>query len=401
VADVATCVPESLVADLLCRLATVPETFTLHSRVARQFAARRAMAAGKRPIDWGAAEALAFATLLRDGYSIRLSGQDSQRGTFGHRHAVIHDRRDGTPHIPLSHLAPGQGRFDVYNSPLSESGVLGFDFGYSLDCPDGLVIWEARFGDFCNVAQVIVDQFIAAAEDKWDRLSGLCLLLPHGFEGQGPEHSSARIERFLSLAANDNMQIVYPSTAAQYFHCLRRQVLRPWRKPLIVMSPKGLLQLPVSASPIASLTEGAFARIIDDDAATERATIRRVVLCTGKLYHQLARKRAQLGLGDTAILRLEQLYPFPAQALSALLASYPGDAEIVWAQEESENMGAWPFLRYRLAHALGEHRGRAPRCVSRPESTSPAVGSKAVHDAEQAQLVDATLMPNEPSTSQS
>ena len=393
VADVATGVPEARIVELLVRLASVPEAFTPHARVARLLAARRAMAEGKRPVDWGAAEALAFATLLLDGHPIRLSGQDSQRGTFGHRHAVIHDRDDGAPHVPLRHLSADQARFDVYNSPLSEAGVLGFDFGYSLDRPEGLVIWEAQFGDFCNVAQVIVDQFIAAAEDKWNQLSGLCLLLPHGFEGQGPEHSSARIERFLSLAANDNMQIVCPSTAAQYFHCLRRQVLRPWRKPLIVMSPKGLLQLPTSGSAIDALAGGAFERVIGDETVSDRAGIERVVMCTGKLYHQLARSRARHQVANTAIVRLEQLYPFPGAAISGLLASYPGGAEVVWAQEEPENMGAWPFLRHRLGGLVEERRKRPLRCISRPESTSPAVGSKAVHDAEQERLIDAILMP--------
>jgi 2-oxoglutarate dehydrogenase E1 component len=288
------------------------------------------MAEGERPLDWGAAEALAFATLVTEGTRVRLTGQDSGRGTFSHRHAVLHDYEDGKPYMPLCHLAADQAPIEVYNSCLSEVGVLGFEYGYSLDWPDGLVLWEAQFGDFANTAQVIIDQFIVSAEDKWKRLSGLVLLLPHGFEGQGPEHSSARLERFLALAAEENIQVVQPTTPAQFFHVLRRQVHRPWRKPLIVFTPKSLLRHPQATSTLAECADGRFQRVIPDVRGQKKAA--RVLLCTGKVYYELDKRRGELGLEDVAIVRIEQLYPLPDVYLHAALDHFDDGTRMLWAR---------------------------------------------------------------------
>jgi 2-oxoglutarate dehydrogenase E1 component len=383
---------ERLIAGLTA-ITKLPRGFTAHPRAARQLSVRQAMASGKRPIDWAAAEALAFATLLSEGYPVRLSGQDSERGTFGHRHAVLYDYKTEDRHAPLEHVAENQGRFTVINSPLSEIGVLGFEYGYSLDSPEGLVIWEAQFGDFCNVAQVIIDQFIAASEDKWHQLTGLCLFLPHGFEGEGPEHSSARLERFLHLAAKDNMRVVSLTTAGQLFHCLRQQVLQALRKPLIVMSPKSLLQHPAAGVSIDSLVEGAFLPVIGAEADIDPKATSRIVLCSGKIYYEVAKARANRKRNDIALIRIEQLYPFPEQALSESLAIFPASTPVLWIQEEPENMGAWPYLRYCLQNFLAERGRPSPLHVTRPESASPAVGSKAVHALEQAQLIDQAFAP--------
>ena len=281
------------------------------------------MARGNAPLDWAAGEALAFASLVAEGHRVRLSGQDSERGTFSHRHAVFHDTEDGHEHVPLAELAAAHGGvFDVHNSPLSEAGVLGFEYGYSVDTPDGLVIWEAQFGDFVNGAQVIIDQFLSSAEEKWGRLSGLVMLLPHGFEGAGPEHSSARLERFLQLCAEDNMQVVYPTTPAQFFHLLRRQVLRPIRKPLVVMSPKSLLRHPRAVSALDEFTSGSFQRVIPD-REVDPAGVRRVLMTSGKLYYELLAAREERGASDVAIVRLEQLYPLRQEEVDAALAPYP------------------------------------------------------------------------------
>jgi 2-oxoglutarate dehydrogenase E1 component len=345
---------------------------------------RGAMAAGQRPFDWGTAENLAFASLLSAGHRVRLSGQDAMRGTFTQRHAVYFDHRDGRPFAPLCHLGEGQGRFEVRNSPLSEFGVLGFDYGYSLDAPDALVIWEAQFGDFANGAQVIIDQFLSSAEDKWNRLSGLVLLLPHGFEGQGPEHSSARLERFLSLSAEDNWQVVNLTTPAQYFHALRRQVVRRWRKPLVVMTPKSLLRHPEAVSGYEAF-EGTFQRVLGDETV-DAAKVRRVLLCSGKVYYDLAKRRAERKIDDTAIVRVEQLYPYPHAEIAAELKKYPRAKKLVWVQEEPWNMGAWFFLR---AHDAEHRTGGLPlECASRPESASPATGHPKAHEYEQRQLLD-------------
>jgi 2-oxoglutarate dehydrogenase E1 component len=342
------------------------------------------MAQGQRPLDWASAELLALASLAADGVRVRFTGQDSERGTFSQRHAVLHDDETGEPWSPLQHLSDDQAPVDIANSPLSEAGVLGFEYGYSLDCPDGLVLWEAQFGDFVNAAQVIVDQFLAAAESKWQRLSGLVLLLPHGFEGQGPEHSSARLERFLQLAAGDNLQVAQPTTPAQYLHLLRRQALRPWRKPLVVMTPKSLLRDARATSPLDDVTRGRFERLLVD--APEPAAVRRVVLCTGKLYYDIAEARRERGHGDVALVRLEQLYPLKEAALRAALSAFPSGAPVVWAQEEPENMGAWCHVRARFGGVLPELS-----CVSRPESASPATGSLAAHRLEQAEIVERAL----------
>jgi len=381
---VETAVPRDRLLPLLARLTDVPDDFHLHRKLGRGIDARRAMAQGSYSIDWATAEALALGSLATEGMRIRFSGQDSQRGTFSQRHAVWHDTTDGHTYMPLAHLAPGQAPVEIYNSPLSEAGVLGFEYGYSLDYPDALVIWEAQYGDFVNAAQVIIDQFINSAEDKWHRLSGLVMLLPHGFEGQGPEHSSARVERFLALAAEDALQCVIPTTPAQYFHCLRRQVLRRWRKPLVVFTPKSLLRDPRAVSALDELSAGGFQTVLPD-AAPARGAVRRVLLCTGKVYYDLLAKREALGAADIAIVRLEQLAPLPAAALSTALSNYADDTQVYWVQEEPENMGAWPFIRLNLGERM---LSRFPlSAVCRDASASPATGSGSSHRIEQEELL--------------
>jgi 2-oxoglutarate dehydrogenase E1 component len=380
--DVETGVAKERLSSLLESLTRVPEGFHPHPKILRGFKDRREMAKGKIPLDWSAAEALAFATFATEGVRVRLSGQDSARGTFSQRHAFLHDVENGRRYAPLQHLAPDQAPVEIYNSPLSETGVLGFEYGYSIGCPEGLIAWEAQFGDFCNAAQVIIDQFIAAAEDKWGRLSGIVLLLPHGFEGMGPEHSSARLERFLHLSAEDNMQVVYPSTPSQYFHCLRRQVLRRWRKPLVVMTPKSMLRHPRATSSIEDLAQGRFHRVIGDAG---HESVERVLLCSGKIYYELEKRREELGRHDVAIVRLEQLYPFPEAELREALAPYPKGTPAVWVQEEPENMGAWRYLLAQLGTTISD---RLPlSCVSRPASASTATGSARSHKREQEKLI--------------
>jgi 2-oxoglutarate dehydrogenase E1 component len=379
--EVPTFVPEPKLRELLLKLSKVPEGFTPNDKVAKILEGRRklAEAPSSEPFDWGVGEHLALATLLDQGAPIRFSGQDSRRGTFSHRHAVLSDARDGKRYTPLAHLKEGQGRFDIFDSPLSEAGVLGFDYGWSLDMPEALTAWEAQFGDFANGAQVVIDQFISSAEDKWYRISGITLLLPHGFEGQGPEHSSARLERFLQLCAEDNMQVCYPTTPAQIFHLLRRQVLRPWRKPLVVMTPKSLLRHKSAVSTLDDLSKGAFRRIIWDHAVSKA---KRVLLCSGKVYYDLLAGREAKKRDDVAIVRIEQLYPLTNAALAEAVKPYPG-AEIVWVQEEPFNMGAWYHFNARWPAELGKLG-----CVSRPESASPATGSEKSHKYEQQLLVD-------------
>ena len=387
--NVITGVDRGRLTELLEKLTHVPDDFHIHPKLVRAMERRRQMAHGHEPLDWATAEALAFASLAVEGVRIRLSGQDSQRGTFSQRHAVLHDVKDGREYMPLRHLAPEQGPVEILNSPLSEAGVMGFDYGYSLDCPEGLVAWEAQFGDFANAGQVVIDQFIASAEAKWRRLSGLVLLLPHGFEGQGPEHSSARLERFLTLTAEDNMQVVYPSTPAQYFHCLRRQVIRPWRKPLVVMTPKSLLRRRECTSTLAELSRGRFHGVLPESTArlTEKNT--RVLLCSGKVYYDLRQRRQELGVEGPPIIRIEQLYPFPINQLLAAFAPLPKGTPLVWVQEEPENMGAWRFVRAMWDDSVCQ---RFPlKCISRPASASPATGSKTAHEREQAELVDRAL----------
>ncbi len=387
--NVPTGVPREKLAALLEATTRVPEGFAPHRKLRGLFNNRRKMAAGGRRLDWSAAEALAFASLLVEGVPVRLSGQDSGRGTFSHRHAVLHDVRTAATHVPLGHLTETQARFQVLDSPLSEIGVLGFEYGYSLDTPDGLNLWEAQFGDFCNVAQVIIDQFITSSEDKWQRLCGLVMLLPHGFEGQGPEHSSARLERFLNLASEDNLQVVNLTTPAQVFHCLRRQVLRPLRKPLVVMAPKSLLRHPRATSDLSELAGGSFEHILPEARKLSPKRVRKVLLTSGKLYYELAVARQEAGRKDVAILRLEQYYPLADDLLEQALAPYADGTPVVWVQEEPLNMGAWSFLELRYGDSL---LGRWPfSCVSRPESASPATGSMAAHKKEQERLLARAL----------
>ena len=377
---------------LLHKLAELPAGFHVHPKLERMLAARREMAGGKQPLDWSAAEALALATLTTADVRIRLTGQDSGRGTFSHRHAILHDQTDGHTFVPLQHLAPEQSPLEIYNSPLCENGALGFEYGYSLDCPKSLVVWEAQFGDFANAAQVIIDQFITSAETKWRRLSGLVMLLPHGFEGMGPEHSSARLERFLTLAAEDNIQIVQPTTPAQYFHVLRRQAVRNWRKPLIVFTPKSLLRHPKVVSPLEDCAGGRFQRVLPDDSKSQN--IKRILLCTGKVYYDLAAYREEHKRDDIAIIRLEQLYPLPAAALDAALSAYAENTPVIWVQEEPANMGAWRYLHEKFGRKLFNRFPFAP--VSRVESASPATGSSHAHKLQQAQLVACAFGDPEP-----
>jgi 2-oxoglutarate dehydrogenase E1 component len=370
------------------RVTTLPEGFSAHPKIQRLLAGRRQMGLGQQPLDWAMGEALALGSICLDGHLVRISGQDSRRGTFSQRHAVIVDQKTEAEYVPLAHLREEQAFFRIYDSPLSEAAVLGFEFGYSLDYPDGLVMWEAQFGDFVNGAQVIIDQFINSSEDKWKRLSGLVMLLPHGFEGQGPEHSSARFERFLEASAEDNIQVCYPTTPAQYFHLLRRQVVRKWRKPLIVMTPKSLLRLPAARSQVAELTTGRFRRVLDDP--TPPAEARRVLLCTGKVFYDLDEERKRRKDTQTAILRIEQLYPLSDARLARALDVYAQAEELVWVQEEPANMGAHRYIFVRLLQ-LAAHR--AVRAVTRAESASPATGSSKAHALEQADLVGRAFAP--------
>jgi 2-oxoglutarate dehydrogenase E1 component len=389
VEEVDTSVDRDRLVEIFEMMTTVPDGFHPHPKIESAIRQRKQMARGERPLDWSAGEALALATLATEGARVRMSGQDSERGTFSHRHAVLHDVETGRTYKPYQNLAPEQASVEIYNSPLSETGVLGFEYGYSLDTPDGMVVWEAQFGDFWNVAQVIVDQFIAAAEDKWRRLSGITLLLPHGMEGQGPEHSSARLERFLELAADDNIQVVQPTTPAQFFHCLRRQVLRRWRKPLIVMTPKSLLRHPRVISSLDDFSAGRFERILPDTAGSSGPDIKRILMCTGKIYFDLERERDRLKRNDVAILRLEQLYPLADETLDAALRTYRDGTPFYWVQEEPENMGAWRFLKIRFGEAV---LGRLPLTgISRPASASPASGSHSSHKKEQEQLIAAAF----------
>lgn len=388
--DVDTGVEVTKLAGILQKLTELPPDFHPHTGIVNERSTgilqkRLAIAQGKQPLDWAAGEALAFATLSLEGHRIRLHGQDSERGTFGHRHAVLHDIQNGRTYTPLAHLAPDQAPIEILNSCLCEAGVLGYEYGYSLDTPDGLICFEAQFGDFVNVAQVIIDQFIVSAEDKWNRLSGLVLLLPHGFEGAGPEHSSARLERFLQLAAEDNIQVVYPTTPAQMFHVLRRQVLRKWRKPLVVMTPKSHLKSRAATSSFNDLAMGTFRRILPDVLGRPAEEIRQIVLCSGKIYFDLAERRDELQRTDIAILRLEQLYPLPEKELEEALIQYPEGTPVIWAQEEPENMGAWRYLRAQWGETIfrrfpfsGEYR---------PSSASPATGSKESHSLEQDEIL--------------
>jgi 2-oxoglutarate dehydrogenase E1 component len=385
-------VAKQQLAELLRAQSVVPGDFSVHPKIKRGLEQRREMADGARPLDWAAAEALALATLAVEGHRIRLSGQDTERGTFSHRHAVLHDVSTGRVHVPLQHLATDQAYVEIVNSPLSEAGAMGFEYGYSLETPDGLVMWEAQFGDFGNAGQVVIDQFLTSGEEKWRRLSGLVLLLPHGYEGMGSEHSSARIERFLQLAANDNIQVAYPTTPAQYFHLLRRQVKRALRKPLVVFTPKSLLRNPEAVSSMEDLARGRFERALGDPSVKGA---KRALLCTGKIYYELARARAELDAGATAILRLEQLYPLADETLARLFDGLRTGVPITWIQEEPRNMGAWPYLRARFGERiLGTH---PLDLLSRAEAATPASGAASSHKLEQERLLLAAFGKERPS----
>jgi len=387
-AQVATAVPKDVLAEVGRALTTVPPGFDVHPKISKLLEGRAEMAAGRRPLDWGMGEALAYGTLAWEGVRVRLTGQDARRGTFSHRHAVLFDQHTGQPYSPLAHLRDGQGVVEVRDSPLSEAGVLGFEYGYSLEMPDGLTIWEAQFGDFVNAAQVIIDQFLSSSEAKWNRLSGLTLLLPHGMEGQGPEHSSARLERFLELSVEDNWQVMNLTTPAQIFHALRRQVLAPWRKPLVIMSPKSLLRHPEAVSSLSQFTDRGLECFLPDEVA-DPAAVTRVVLCSGKIYYELAAARAAQNARGVAIVRAEQLYPLNTDTLLAILSRYHEGCEVVWVQEEPRNMGAWEFMNLHLSPLL---RGWCEfSCISRPPSASPAAGSATRHRLEQEGLVNQAL----------
>jgi 2-oxoglutarate dehydrogenase E1 component len=362
-------------------LTRYPDGFHIHPKVKKLLEQRLEMAQGKRPIDYGMAEALAFGTLLKQRVPVRLSGQDSRRGTFNQRHAALIDIETEEEYVPLQHVGHGEAWFEAINSTLSEASVLGFEYGFSRDFPEALVLWEAQFGDFANGAQIVIDQFISAGEDKWNLLSGVVLLLPHGYEGQGPEHSSARLERFLQLAARDNIQICQPSTAAQYFHLLRRQALRAWRKPLVVFTPKSMLRNPVASSSLAHLTAPRFQNVIPDAGD---GSAKRVLLCTGKIGHELAAERKRRKDTSTAIIFLEQLYPFPEAELASEMDRHANARDFVWVQEEPANMGALAFLLPRLERLA---RGRGVLSIKRSASASPATGSHKAHEMEQHTLL--------------
>jgi 2-oxoglutarate dehydrogenase E1 component len=384
---VATAVPEKRLVALARRINALPPGFAPHSKI-KLLLNRRLEAVEKGlGIDWGNAEALAFASLLEEGIPIRLSGQDSGRGTFSQRHVVLHDRKNGESYLPLGSLGDGAARFEVFDSPLSEYGVMGFEYGHALARPDGLTLWEAQFGDFSNNAQSVIDLFIASGETKWRRLCGLVLLLPHGWEGLGPEHSSARLERFLQLCADDNMQVCDVTTPAQYFHLLRRQAKAAFRKPLVLMTPKSLLRHPRAVSSMAELNAGEFAPVLDDPVRPEKAT--RVLFCGGKVYYQLLQRREELATAKVAIVRLEQYYPFPEQQLAEVLKHYPKAQDWLWVQEAPENMGAWSFVRPRLEALVG----KPLTYIGRKPSASPATGFPAIYKAEQAALSDQAVGP--------
>jgi len=372
--------PEELSA-LTARLTAYPDGFHIHPKVKKLLEQRAEMGAGARAVDYGMAEALAFASLVKDGTHVRMSGQDTRRGTFNQRHSVLIDIENEDEYVPLENIAPGQARCEIYNSTLSEAGVLGFEYGYSRDYPESLVLWEAQFGDFVNVAQAIIDQFISAGEAKWNLLSGLVLLLPHGYEGQGPEHSSARIERFIQLAAKHNIQIAQPSNAVQYFHLLRRQALRHWRKPLVVFTPKSMLRHADASSPIEDFTHKNFLNVIPD---TEVGHADRILICTGKIGHELQAERKKRKDSSTAIVFLEQLYPFPEQELVAELERHGTEGDIVWVQEEPANMGALFNMLPRLKRIAGD---RPVLSVKRSSGASPATGSSKAHEVEQKTLL--------------
>ena len=386
--QVTTSIPKPIAAELIRAACAVPQGFNLHKKLMKQFDDRREMGAGKLPLDWATAESLAFASLLSEGHPVRLSGQDSERGTFSQRHAVVRDVEDNRKYMPLGHLAPNQARIEIINSPLSEIAVLGFEYGYSLDCPEGLIAWEAQFGDFWNVAQCVVDQFITSAEDKWKRLSRLVMLLPHGFEGQGPEHCSARLERFLLLTAEHNVQVTQPSTPAQYFHLLRRQAKSKWSKPLIVLTPKSLLRNKSCVSTLDDIEHGHFQRIVPDNRPLRSPTTR-IIMCTGKAYYDLLAERTKLNRDDVALIRIDQFYPLEAARVVEALSVYGAGTPVYWYQDEPANMGAWTHVKMRWGDEISV-RHKLER-ISRVESASPSTGSLRAHQLEERELLNAAF----------
>jgi 2-oxoglutarate dehydrogenase E1 component len=383
-AQVSTAVPADRMRELNNELLTVPDGFRVHPKLMKQLL-RRGEAIESGQIDWGQAEALAFASLLGEGIPIRLTGQDTERGTFSHRHLVLHDAENGAVYVPIQNLSQGAASFEVYNSPLSEEAAVAFEYGYSVAAPESLVLWEAQFGDFVNGAQVAIDQFIVAGLSKWAQTSRLTLLLPHGYEGNGPEHSSARLERFLQLAAQENIRVANTTTSAQYFHLLRRQALDAAARPLIVMTPKGLLRLRDALSALREFADGSFQPVVDDPHA-DHARVKRLILCSGKVYYDIVGHEQRAQAGEVAVARIEQLYPFPVEPAAELVRSYPALEEVVWAQEEPQNMGAWRALRHRLEEA-GAIKGVPVRFVGRPWRASPSEGYPTAHLREQDRIV--------------
>jgi 2-oxoglutarate dehydrogenase E1 component len=383
-AQVSTAVPADRLRELNNELLTVPNDFRVHPKLMKQLL-RRGEAIESGQIDWGQAEALAFASLLGEGIPIRLTGQDTERGTFSHRHLVLHDAENGAVHVPIQNLSQAAASFEVYNSPLSEQAAVAFEYGYSVAAPESLVLWEAQFGDFVNGAQVAIDQFIVAGLSKWGQTSRLTLLLPHGYEGNGPEHSSARLERFLQLAAQENIRIANTTTSAQYFHLLRRQALDPAARPLVVMTPKGLLRLREALSPLSELADSSFRPVLDD-AQADHEQVRRLILCSGKVYYDIVGHEQRAQAGEVAVARIEQLYPFPVEAAAELVRRYPALGEVVWVQEEPQNMGAWRALRHRLEEAATV-KGVPVRFVGRPWRASPSEGYPTAHLREQDRIV--------------
>jgi 2-oxoglutarate dehydrogenase E1 component len=373
------------------RVSTAREGFKVHPLVEKVLNDRAAMGRGETHIDWGMGEHMAFASLVASGYPVRLSGEDSGRGTFSHRHAVLHNQNrekwDTGVYIPLRHIAKDQAPFLVIDSILSEEAVLGFEYGYASAEPNTLTIWEAQFGDFANGAQVVIDQFIASGEVKWGRANGLVMMLPHGYEGQGPEHSSARLERFMQLCADTNMQVIQPTTAAQIFHVLRRQMIRQFRKPLILMTPKSLLRNKEAASPLSEFTKGKFQTVLPEcDDTIDAKQVTRLVMCSGKVYYDLVKQRTEKKIADVAIIRLEQLYPFPHKALALELKKYPKVAEVVWCQDEPQNQGAWFFVQHNILENMSE--GMKLAYAGRPASASPACGYAHLHQEQQKSLLN-------------
>ena len=381
--------PEERFKALAHKISEYPEDHVLQSRVAKIYNDRQAMARGEKPFDWGMAETMAYATLLDDGNHIRLSGEDAGRGTFFHRHAVLHNQQNGTTYTPLQHLHNKQGEFEVWDSVLSEESVLAFEYGFATTTPRTLTLWEAQFGDFANVAQVVIDQFISSGEQKWGRMCGLVMLLPHGYEGQGPEHSSARLERYLQLCAQDNIQVCVPSTPAQVYHMLRRQLLRKVRRPLIVITPKSLLRHPLAVSEMKELYDGSFKNAIGEIDPIDAKQVKRVVLCSGKVYYDLLEERRKREIKDVAIVRIEQLYPYPHEEIKEILSAYQHVTDFVWCQEEPQNQGAWYCSQHNFYASIPE--GAKLRYAGRPASASPAVGYMSLHIKQQKALIDDAL----------